>query len=134
MKSALRESDKYSITIALPLFKTDSNRILGVNKFAKNKRMKAVKKAVVHACRNLAPPKPLTKFHIYATRHGARYYDDDNLHTLLKPYVDGLKMAGVIKNDSWKYLKPKDMTRDQVIGVEEMLLITVVEVDDQKTK
>jgi homospermidine synthase len=120
------KQERFSLTIALPVFKTDSNSILGVNKYAKGRTMKAVKTSVVHACRNLQPKKPLEKFHITAIRYGAKNLDDDNFHSLLKPYVDGLKAAKIIIDDSWKYLKPKDMTRDQVRGAP-MIILTVTE-------
>jgi hypothetical protein len=116
MSSALRETGKYSITLELIARYTDSNRILGVNKFSKGRTMKAVKKEVFAKCIGRKPKEPLKKFHIEAIRFGPRCLDDDNFHAMLKPYIDGLKLAGVIMNDSWKYLRPHNMTRDQESG------------------
>lgn len=116
----------YELTFEIPLYETDSNRILGVNKFAKGRRMKSVKRHVSILCHGKQPATPLKKFFLTTVRYGKRRMDDDNLHSMLKPYVDGLKVAGIIYNDSWKYLNPKNTHRDQVISqAEEKFIITV---------
>lgn len=117
----------YSLTIELPVYETDSNRILGVNKYAKNRRMKNVKKHVAMMCIGKAPEKPLKKFFLTTIRYGAKRMDDDNFHTLLKPYIDGLKVCGIIYNDSWKYLNPLNTHRDQFLSKDERVVITVDE-------
>ncbi len=120
--------DIYSIELELALQASDPNKILGRNKYAKNSVMKKAKKEIAILARGKTPLKPLKKFHITAIRHAPGYMDDDNFHAMLKPYIDGLKLSGIIINDSWKWLKPKDMTRDQVLSDTPKLFLKVKEI------
>lgn len=115
----------YKLQIEVPVEATDSNRILGVNKFLKHKIFRAVKDTIVFKTVGIRPPTPLINFKISVIRHGARALDFDNFIASLKPYIDGLTIAGVIKDDSWKYIK--NIQTDQIISPEKKLVITVEE-------
>lgn len=95
----------YSITIEVPTAATDSNRILGQNKFVKHKIFKSVKEQISLLTLNNRPEAPLAKFDLTITRYGAKCLDYDNLVASFKPYIDGLKLAGIIEDDSWKYIR-----------------------------
>ena len=94
----------YLLELEVSIAPTDSNKILGVNKYAKNSIFKKVKNEVVHLVRGKGPKTPLTSFKISAHRYSPQYMDKDNFHSLLKPYFDGLKLAGVIADDKWEYI------------------------------
>lgn len=115
----------YSLTIEVPLENTDSNRILGVNKYAKHATFKRVKTYVVIAAQKSRPPQPLKNFKLSIVRYGARALDYDNLIASFKSYIDGLRLAGIIENDSWKYIR--SIETDQVVSKEKKLVITVKE-------
>lgn len=116
----------YRLTIEIPTEATDSNRILGVNKYAKHAIFEKVKKQINLLTINKAPEQPLEKFHLTITRCGTRYLDYDNLVASYKPFIDGLKLAGIIKDDSWQYIK--HIETDQELSKEKKLVITVEEV------
>lgn len=94
----------YSLELEVFIAPTDSNKILGVNKCAKNELFKKVKNEIAHLVRGKEPKSPLTSFKISAHRYSPQFMDKDNFHALLKPYYDGLKLAGIILDDKWKYI------------------------------
>lgn len=122
---------KYSLELEIFIAPTDSNRILGCNKYLKGRVFKEVKTEIAHLVRGKEPQNPLTSFKISAHRFSPKFMDKDNFHSLLKPYFDGLKLAGVIQDDKWEYIndensriyqtkiKMKD-TKKIVIKVEEI--------------
>lgn len=95
---------KYLLELEVSIAPTDSNRILGVNKFAKNSIFKKVKNEIACLVRGKEPKNPLTSFKISAHRFSPQYMDKDNFHALLKPYYDGLKLSGIIADDKWEYI------------------------------
>ena len=104
---------KYSIEFSLPYVETDPNNILGRAWRAKHQRFLKIKNDIKLITHSKKPEAPLEKFKIAITRsHGGRYLDWDNLIASFKPIIDGLTMAGIIKNDSWKYIRHIDA--DQV--------------------
>ena len=117
----------YAIEIELSIEPTDSNRILGVNKYAKHKVFSRVKDEIAKLTTGKRPESPLEKFSIYVTRHSKRTLDYDNFIASLKPVIDGLRMAGIIKDDSWKYVHPQSLFTNQVISQEKKLVVKVVE-------
>lgn len=117
----------YTLEIELPIYKTDSNRILGVNRFLKAKIMKTVKQHVILACHGKKPEHPLKKFNLTTIRYGKKRLDDDNCHAMFKPYIDGLKDAGIIYNDSWAYINPTNTHRDQILSPVERVVIKIEE-------
>jgi len=99
---------KYSLELEVSIAPTDSNKILGVNKYAKNTIFKKVKTEIAHLVHGKEPKKPLTSFKISAHRFSPQYMDKDNFHALLKPYFDGLKLSGVIADDKWEYINDEN--------------------------
>lgn len=116
----------YELTLDLNIHKTDSNRILGVNKYQKHETFLKVKNEIIKLSLGKRPPLPLTSFVIKVTRFSPRFLDFDNLVSSLKPAIDGLKLAKVIKDDSWTYIK--HIPVDQVKSKERILRIEVREV------
>lgn len=62
--------------------------------------------------RGKLPAAPLTKAKIRIVRHFYRTLDYDGLVGSMKPVVDALVSAGVIKDDSWTTLGVWDVTQE----------------------
>lgn len=118
---------KYSIELEISIAPTDSNRILGVNKFAKGNIFKKVKNEVVHLVHGKGPKTPLTSFKISAERFSPQYMDLDNCYSMLKPYIDGLKLAGVILDDGWQFLNCDNYKIKQTKCKEKKIVLIVEE-------
>lgn len=116
---------KYILEIEVPTQATDSNRILGVNKYAKHAIFKKIKNEILLLTSNKKPQRPLTGFTLSITRYGKKTLDFDNLISSFKPAIDGLKMAGIIKDDSWKYIR--NIQANQVVSKTEKKLVIRVE-------
>lgn len=119
-------SNTYTLELEVNLANSDSNRILGVNKFVKHKIFKQVKNDIHLLSLGKRPLVPLTSFHISAVRHSPKFLDFDNLISSLKPFIDGLTLAKVIEDDSWEFIK--NIAVDQVKSKTKKLVITVREV------
>jgi Holliday junction resolvase RusA-like endonuclease len=117
----------YTLTIELPIYATDSNKILRGNKFAHSATRQKIKSEIYHLVRWQLPPKPLEKFTITVTRYSSRSIDWDNLVASFKSHIDGLVNAGVLAGDSWRYIR--QINTNQVISKEKKLIITVEEVE-----
>ncbi len=115
----------YSVEIEVPLHPTDSNKILGVNKYAKHAVFKKVKSQMALLLKGKEPSVPLINFKIAVTRHSSKTLDWDNFVASLKPYIDSLTISGVIIDDSYKYLK--SVYTNQIISTEKKLVIKVWE-------
>lgn len=116
---------KYSIELELAIESTDSNKILGRNWRAKHGIFERVKDEIFFKTRNKTPVKPLENFKITVLRFSTKTLDYDNLIASLKPYIDGIKNAGIIKDDSWKYIR--NIPVGQEISQDKKLLIKVSE-------
>jgi hypothetical protein len=95
---------KYSLELEVSIAPTDSNMILGCHAQKKGRIFKKVKNEIAYLVHGKGPKTPLTSFKISAHRFSPQYMDKDNFHALLKPYYDGLKLAGVIADDKWEYV------------------------------
>lgn len=115
----------YFIQIEIPTQATDSNRILGVNKFVKHKLFERIKREIALLTHGKTPGKPLERFDISVTRYGAKYLDYDNFIASLKPYIDGLKLAGIIKDDNWSFIRYIQV--NQETSRDKKLIISVTE-------
>ncbi len=115
----------YELEIEIPTEALDANKINRGNKFAHNALRQKIKQQVCYLVRGKEPQVPLENFKLSITRHGARALDYDNLISSFKAYIDGLKLAGIIKDDSWKYIK--QINTNQVISKEKKLVIRIEE-------
>lgn len=119
--------ENYSLELELQYVGTDPNHILGRGWRTKHSRFKKIKDDIFRLTLKTKPKLPLEKFKIsIIRRYNGKSLDWDNLIASLKPAVDGLVMAGIIKNDSWKYIR--HIAADQVKakeGEREALLIKV---------
>lgn len=114
----------YSLEIEIPIAPTDSNQILGVNKFKKHAIFKRIKRDVAILVHKKIPKEPLKKFHISIARHSIKPLDYDNYIASLKPFIDGLVLSKVIQDDSWEFIKFIDV--EQTKSKERKLVIKVV--------
>ena len=115
----------YSLELELAVESTDSNKILGRDWRAKHQIFERVKKEVFFKTRNKTPEQPLENFTISVLRQSAKTLDYDNFMASLKPYIDGLRLSGIIQDDSWQYIKHIEV--DQVISKDRKLIISVKE-------
>lgn len=115
----------YSLTFHIDLKDTDANRIKGHNRFKVHELYKGIKKEIDAITRKAKPEEPLENFKLAFTRYATRELDYDNFIASLKPYIDGLVLSGIIKDDSWKFIKSIEI--DQVKSKEKMLVIRIEE-------
>lgn len=121
----------YILEIELDYLATDPNNILGRHWRSKHGRFQKIKNDIAKLAHGKTPPEPLTKFKISVTRKARGYLDWDNLIASLKPAIDGLTLAGIIKDDNWKYIRHIDVDQIPAKGEEKKLLIRVEEVAEQ---
>jgi hypothetical protein len=115
----------YSLELELAIESTDSNKILGRDWRAKHQIFERVKKEIFLKTRGKTPANPLENFTVSVIRQSVKTLDFDNLIASLKPYIDGLKLSGIIQDDSWKYIR--NIPVDQEISKDKKLLIRVSE-------
>jgi len=97
----MTKGDGYWIKIRLPGQPAPLNVMLRMHYKKRNRLNKIWYEAVyLSVCRQL-PSKPLNKAYISATLHNARNLDYDGAVGSLKPLIDGLVHAKVIRNDSY---------------------------------
>ena len=73
------------------------------------------------------PPKPLEKFTIKVVLFNNRHLDFDGSVGSLKPLIDGLERAGVIKDDSYKRTGPWLVTQEKCKKGFEMVEFLITE-------
>jgi Holliday junction resolvase RusA-like endonuclease len=116
----------YRLCIEVDIQKTDPNKLLGCSPRLKHRLFSKIKSDIAKICQGRGPEKPLEKFKITVIRHGVKFLDWDNLVASLKPSIDGLTLAGIIKDDSWNFIRHIEV--DQVKSKEKKLIINVVEI------
>lgn len=116
----------YSLELELAIHKTDSNKLLGRHWRSKHEVFERVKREIFHATRKNKPPLPLKKFKLTFHRYSAKTLDFDNYISSLKSYIDGIKQAGIIEDDSWDFIRGIEV--DQFISKERKIVIHVKEV------
>lgn len=121
----------YTLEIEIPTEATDANKINRGNKFAHNAVRQKIKRDIDILCRGKKPGFPLELFKLTIVRHGTRALDYDNLISSFKAHIDGLVNAGIIKGDSWRYIR--SINTSQVISKEKKLVIKVKEVVHKAT-
>lgn len=118
----------YSLELELAISPTDSNKLLGRHWRSKHEVFERIKNEIFLKTRGKIPARPLEKFQVSFTRYSAKTLDYDNFVASLKAYIDGLRYAEIIKDDSWEFIK--NIPVDQVISKERLLKIKVEEVCD----
>jgi Holliday junction resolvase RusA-like endonuclease len=122
----------YSLELELAIYPTDANQILGVNKYLKHRVFTRVKNEIHLLTRGKAPLEPLTQFVISVTRMSPQFMDYDNLIGMLKPAIDGLKLSGIIQDDSWQYIR--HIETNQIKSKDKKLIIKVTETSEAECK
>lgn len=91
----------YRLDLTLHCLPKSLNRTLRKHWAAQRREGKNFDFLIAGMCRGKLPPTPLEKAHIKITRHFYRSLDFDGLVGSLKPVVDALVSAGVLKDDKW---------------------------------
>lgn len=123
------ETVKYSILIDIPYIESDPNQMFRLAWRGRKTKFDKIKTSIAALTVGKRPEQPLEKFNISIVRHASAYLDWDNLIASFKPALDALKMAGIIADDGWGYIRHVDV--DQVKtkkGVKKRLVIEVREV------
>lgn len=115
----------YYLEFEIPVLETDPNKTRGKHWSSTSSNNKKIKSMVHLLTLNKTPARPLENFKISVTRTGPRTLDWDNLVASLKGYIDALKAGGIIKDDSWTYIR--QINTDQRIGTEKKLMIKIEE-------
>ena len=119
--------NKYRLKIRIPGQPDPLNKMLRMH-YKKRNRLNKVWYEVVHlsVCRQL-PAKPLDKAKITVVLYNARNLDYDGAVGSLKPLIDGLVRAKVIRNDSYVVTGPWDVTQKHCKKGLELVEITIIE-------
>ena len=115
----------YSLSLEIAYRPTDANRMRGKHWTGTKKLFDSIKQEVYYSSLGKTPPSPLTAFKISITRLGVKFLDWDNFVSSLKPVIDGLTLAKIIKDDKWEYIKNIEL--DQIKSKESKLRISVIE-------
>lgn len=91
----------YELKIALEVLPESLNDKLRSNRHALNREMKKWEFVISEAIEGKAPPAPLKKAQVSFVRHSFRMLDFDGVVGSLKPVMDALVAAGVVKDDAW---------------------------------
>jgi hypothetical protein len=115
----------YSLELELAISPTDSNKLLGRHWRSKHEVFERIKNEIFLKTRGKIPARPLENFQLSFTRYSTKTLDYDNYVASLKAYIDGLKLSGIIIDDSWQYIK--QINTDQKISSERIIKIRVDE-------
>ena len=96
----------YELKIAIHCLPKSLNKKLRSNRFKNNSENKRFDFLIAGMVRGRLPKEPLPKAHIKIVRHFYRTLDFDGLVGSMKPLVDAIVSAGVLKDDSWSVLGP----------------------------
>lgn len=96
-----KEREPYRLVIEVPECPENLNRAMRMNWKERMRRKRYWHDVIWKLCLGKCPAGPLEKFKIRITRYGARMLDFDGLVGSMKPLVDGLIHARVIKDDGW---------------------------------
>lgn len=102
----------YKIDLTFHSFPKSLNKALRTNRFKANAANKGWDMIVFGMVVRKRPPEPLKKARIRIVRHFYRTLDYDGLVGSMKPVVDALVSAGVLKSDSWEVLGVWDVTQE----------------------
>lgn len=119
--------DSYSLEIELPLARSDANKTRGMSQFELYRIHKKIKDQIYLLSLGKLPTAPLTSFQISVHRFSSKFMDYDNLISSLKPALDGLTLAKIIKDDKWEFIKNIEVYQTKS-SKEKKLLIKVEEV------
>lgn len=102
----------YEFNLTLPVVPKSLNKELRTNRWRRNSANKRWDILIKSECRNCIPAVPLKKAKIKLIRHFYRTLDYDGLVGSMKPVVDALVSAGILKDDSWKTLGVWNVTQE----------------------
>lgn len=102
----------YEFNLTLPVVPKSLNKELRTNRWRRNSANKKWDILIRSECRNCIPEAPLQKARITLIRKSYRTLDYDGLVGSMKPVVDALVTAGILKDDSWKTLGVWNVTQE----------------------
>ena len=103
------------------------NKVLRMHYHSRNKYNKRWYDIIHYAVWRQLPPKPLDKATITIILHLPKRYDYDGGVGALKPLIDGLVHAKVIRNDSYVVTGPWYVTQELCKKGLQMVEISIVE-------
>jgi len=83
-----------------------------MNRFKRDRLYKSIYGEVFYHTNGFRPKAPLSKCKITIVRHYYRFLDWDGCVGSMKPIIDGLIHAKIIKDDSYKVTGPWDVTQE----------------------
>ena len=104
----------YKLNLKFPVVPKSLNKELRGHRYARSRSNHAWDLLVSTLVKNQLPAAPLNKGRIKIVRRFYRTLDYDGLVGSMKPVVDALVSAGVLKDDSWKTLGVWDVTQEFV--------------------
>ena len=108
----MESKDFYYLEIVIPGIPDSLNRTLRQHYKARNKTNKHWYDLVKTMVGRQAPRVPLKKAHIKIVRRYYRFLDWDGAVGSMKPILDGLVQARIIKDDTYKVTGPWDVTQE----------------------
>ena len=102
----------YKLNLTFDVLPKSLNRELRSHRFLRSRTNKQWDWLVYHLVRNRLPPEPLQKARLKVVRRFYRTLDFDGLVGSLKPVVDALVTAKVIKDDSWNTLGAWEVSQE----------------------
>lgn len=111
----------YEICFRVPGQPETLNVMLRMNTFKRRKIKAEWEKMVWLLVRNQIPKEPLRKAFITFKLYRSRFMDWDGAVGSMKPIMDGIVKAGILKDDSYKITGPWDVTQHKCKPGEEMV-------------
>lgn len=102
----------YRLNLTFDIVPKSLNRELRTHRFARSRSNQSWDLIIFHMVRNRLPPSPLQKAHLKLVRRYYRTLDFDGLVGSMKPVVDALVTAKVLKDDSWNTLGVWDVSQE----------------------
>jgi hypothetical protein len=112
MVEAVQFDSPYSISLSFDTLPKSLNKKLRSHYHRLNRESKAWDLMVEAQTFGKKPHSPLDKATLTITRHSYRMLDFDGLVGSMKPVVDALVSAGIIKDDSWGVIGPWNITQE----------------------
>jgi len=101
----------YTLRLLIPMLPDALNKTLRAGRWGNHAQNKKWDAYVASATYGQRPKNPLETASISLTRHSYRTLDYDGLVGSMKPVVDALVSAGILKDDSWKVLGAWNVTQ-----------------------
>ena len=99
-----RESGHYVLSLVIPWLPSSLNRMIRSHRFKNHHQNVVWDNYILGETQHKRPPQPITRARIRLVRHSYRMLAYDGLVGSMKPVVDAIVSARILKDDSWKTL------------------------------